>query len=54
MVRIFCIVSLALAAVSTVSGHVIKHRKPPANWQTDILQVYLLLARLNQVSQPSL
>ncbi|KAH9996797.1 RlpA-like double-psi beta-barrel-protein domain-containing protein-containing protein [Russula vinacea] len=41
MARIFCIASLALAAVSVVSGHVIPHHKrAPPGWQTDILQNY--------------
>jgi rare lipoprotein A (peptidoglycan hydrolase) len=40
MVRVFCIVSLALAAVSAVSGHVIRRHKKPANWETEILQDY--------------
>ncbi|KAF8478570.1 plant expansin [Russula ochroleuca] len=43
MARIFCIASLALAAVSAVSGHVIPHthkRGPPAGWQAGILQNY--------------
>lgn len=45
MVRILCIASLALAAVSAVSGHILRHRKnPPQGWETDILQVHSLLA----------
>ena len=44
MVRVLCIVPLALAAVSAVSGHVIRgHKKPPNGWETSILQVYSLL-----------
>lgn len=43
MVRVLCIVPLALAAVSAVSGHVIRHRAAPSGWETTILQVYLLL-----------
>jgi len=41
MVRVLCIVPLALAAVSAVSGHVIRqHKKPPTGWETSILQNY--------------
>ncbi len=43
MVRIFSIAPLALAAVSAVSGHVIRHRAVPSGWETDVLQVCLLL-----------
>lgn len=45
MVRILCIASLALAAVSAVSGHILRHRQnPPKGWETDILQVHSPLA----------
>lgn len=42
MVRVFCIVPLALAAVSAVSGHVIRRQQKsaPSGWETSILQVY--------------
>jgi len=42
MVRVFCIIPLALAAVSAVSGHVIRrhHPRAPPNWETKILQDY--------------
>jgi len=43
MVRLFCIVPLALAAVSAVSGHVIRrqqHKAAPSGWETSILQNY--------------
>jgi hypothetical protein len=42
MARFLCVASLALAAVSAVSGHVIRHnhRGVPAGWQADILQVH--------------
>jgi hypothetical protein len=44
MVPVLCIVSLALAAVSAVSGHVIRqHKAAPSGWATTILQVYSLL-----------
>jgi hypothetical protein len=45
MVHVFCIISLALAAASTVSGHVIqrRHKAAPTGWETSILQVYSLL-----------
>ena len=44
MIRILCITSLALAAVSAVSGHVIRHRRgAPQGWQSSILQVHSLL-----------
>jgi len=41
MVRIVCIGSLVLAAVTAVSGHVIrwKHKAPPKYWETEILEV---------------
>jgi hypothetical protein len=55
MARIFCIASLALAAVSVVSGHVIPHHKrAPPGWQTDILQVRSLLGVTCHISQPPL
>jgi len=40
MIRILGIASLALAVISSVSGHVIRHRGPPSGWQTGILQKY--------------
>jgi len=40
MARIFGIASLVLAAVSAVSGHVIRHRGAPPGWETNILQEY--------------
>lgn len=45
MVRVLCILPLALAAVSAVSGHVIRrqHKTAPSGWETSILQVYSLL-----------
>ncbi|KAH9966779.1 RlpA-like double-psi beta-barrel-protein domain-containing protein-containing protein [Russula dissimulans] len=42
MVRIVCIGSLVLAAVTAVSGHVIRRRHPPMGWQTDILEPYVV------------
>ena len=44
MVRVLCIASLALAAVSAVSGHVIRHRRGvPQGWDAALLQVHSLL-----------
>jgi hypothetical protein len=40
MVRILGIASLALAVVSAVSGHVIRHRGVPDGWNTPILEVH--------------
>jgi len=40
MVRLLGIASLALAVISSVSGHVIRHRGSPPGWQTDLLQKY--------------
>jgi len=42
MVRVLCILPLALAAVSAVSGHVIQrqHKSAPSGWETSILQDY--------------
>jgi len=43
MVRVFCIIPLALAAVSAVSGHVIgrrQHKAAPTGWETSVLQNY--------------
>jgi len=41
MVRVLCIVPFALAAVSAVSGHVIRrHKAAPSGWETSILQNY--------------
>ena len=39
MVRILSVASLALAVVSAVSGHVIRHRSAPKGWETAILEV---------------
>jgi len=39
MVRILGVASLALAVVSAVSGHVLRHRKVPDGWETAILEV---------------
>ena len=47
MVRVFGIVSLALAAVSAVSGHVLRHRKVPIGWETSILEVHPPLVYLD-------
>jgi len=42
MFRVLCIVPVALAAVSAVSGHVIRrqHKAAPSGWETSILQNY--------------
>lgn len=40
MLRVFCIIPLALAAVSAVSGHVIRRHQKPPGWETEILQNY--------------
>jgi hypothetical protein len=39
MVCVLSIASLALAAVSAVSGLVVPRQSPPQGWQTDILEV---------------
>ena len=39
MVRILSVASLALAVVSVVSGHVVRHRFAPKGWETAILEV---------------
>ncbi|KAH9001158.1 expansin family protein [Lactarius akahatsu] len=40
MVRVLSITSLALAAVSAVSGLVVPRLSPPSGWETDILEPY--------------
>lgn len=40
MIRILCIASLALAVVSAVSGHVLRHRGPPKGWAAAYLEVH--------------
>ncbi|KAH9063325.1 plant expansin [Lactarius vividus] len=40
MVRVLSITSLALAAVSVVSGLVVPRLSPPNGWETDILEPY--------------
>ncbi|KAH9180665.1 plant expansin [Lactarius sanguifluus] len=40
MVRVLSITSLALAAVSAVSGLVVPRLSPPNGWETDILEPY--------------
>jgi hypothetical protein len=64
MVPILSIAPLALAAVSAVSGHVIRHRAVPQGWDTNVLQVCSLvyaesffsvpLAELRRISHPVL
>lgn len=49
MVRILSVASLALAVVSAVSGHVIRHRAPPKGWETAVLEVNPLAGRLCRV-----
>ena len=39
MVHILSVASLALAVVSAVSGHVIRHRLPPNGWEKSVLEV---------------
>ncbi len=39
MVRVLSLTSLALAAVSAVSGLVVPRLSPPKGWETDILEV---------------
>ena len=51
MVRVFAFTSLALVAVSAVSGLVIPRQIPPKGWQTKLLEVGLPFGELDSFSR---